>query len=627
MSTTNSRNPVNMKWEKSVTVDAQPKRIAAGGVVHLTAEPEDEGTYDVDFVVEGPERLSGQEAGIALLGATTVSGGPVTYAAGTPVRASFDTGGLAAGNWIVRARFVPTVDDDDDAAGGGEFDEGAGDGEDETGTGYFGDSNPIEVLARPFQSGDDVSVTLRRTAVSPTADQALWVAIRNSTNALSFDHYSRFMDRVMCGGSPTREGWPPKGEEWHGLRKTLRKTALPFPNVDPYRLVRAATETFMMVRCGVDLEGFEFDLEEEHRRLGRAVTRGDLVNEFRAFVAAPQGDVENLSMLPYLRLIRQKLGDVPVVGFDDDDDSAQACYGILAEKLTNPCFIELLWSYWHERGGLPQSLNAILWRFQNRTLSADGRDPLAGLNVDPLRPMSNLLWGVLQDSGHRLTAARRLDEYLHLYGLGLGSRTRAPFWSADARSRFIDAFHNLLSLCSVFYRDDDNTTVIADGFGVLNALREVHLLLSEGAHNQYGDLPWTARHEMLVQQWVLGQPQMREVVPNRTMVALPERWMDTVESMNRMQGWTENSVLHFRDLGVFGEQILLGIRFGAWTEANVPDRAANFARYWRAEIQGYIHALRAVTGVNLSQRGDRQTPATAVGGRQAGYSRYGAYRG
>ena len=43
----------------------------------------------------------------------------------------------------------------------------------------------------------------------------------------------------------------------------------------------------------------------------------------------------------------------------------------------------------------------------------------------------------------------------------------------------------------------DDTTVVADGFPVLNALKEVHLLLTQGAHNQYGDLPWTARQEML----------------------------------------------------------------------------------------------------------------------------------
>jgi len=40
----------------------------------------------------------------------------------------------------------------------------------------------------------------------------------------------------------------------------------------------------------------------------------------------------------------------------------------------------------------------------------------------------------------------------------------------------------------VFYKQDDDTTVKADAFPVLNALKEVHLVLSQGAHNQFGDL-------------------------------------------------------------------------------------------------------------------------------------------
>ena len=47
---------------------------------------------------------------------------------------------------------------------------------------YQDESDPIEVTPRPFAAGDDVAVTLKRTAVPPTSDQALWVAIRNSTN-------------------------------------------------------------------------------------------------------------------------------------------------------------------------------------------------------------------------------------------------------------------------------------------------------------------------------------------------------------------------------------------------------------------------------------------------------------
>ena len=54
---------------------------------------------------------------------------------------------------------------------------------------------------------------------------------------------------------------------------------------------------------------------------------------------------------------------------------------------------------------------------------------------------------------------------------------------------------------------------------MLNALKETHLLLTEGAHNQYGDLPWTARHEMLMYQWILSRREVREFLPTRTMVA------------------------------------------------------------------------------------------------------------
>ena len=133
-----------------------------------------------------------------------------------------------------------------------------------------------------------------------------------------------------------------------------------------------------------------------------------------------------------------------------------------------------------------------------------GRDPLAGLEIDPLRPLNNLLWGWIQDKQHRLTMVRRADEYDHQYGLVAGDQAGA----AGARRRLPVAVHRGVPQPArrgrgVLHRDDD-TTVIADGFGVLNALKETHLLLTQGAHNQYGDLPWTARHEMLMNQWILS---------------------------------------------------------------------------------------------------------------------------
>ena len=129
-----------------------------------------------------------------------------------------------------------------------------------------------------------------------------------------------------------------------------------------------------------------------------------------------------------------------------------------------PCLLELIWSYWHEEGMLVQSVNAIAMRFQNRKWSATGNDPLASLELDPLRGMNSFLWGFIQDEYNRLTLPRRAYEYSHHYGLTIYGRAVPVMRPADNRSKFIEAFHNLLHRCSVFFKEDDDTTVIADGF-------------------------------------------------------------------------------------------------------------------------------------------------------------------
>ena len=118
-----------------------------------------------------------------------------------------------------------------------------------------------------------------------------------------------------------------------------------------------------------------------------------------------------------------------------------------------------------------------------------------------------------------------------------------------------------------------------------------------------------------MEQWILARPEMREFIGGRVMVAYPEQWMDRVDAMKALQGWDETSSVHFRDLGVFGEQILLSIRYGAWSASTNPNRASNWAAFWRPMIQGYVHAYRAATGVDLRAEltdarvaGDRYLP-------------------
>jgi hypothetical protein len=301
-------------------------------------------------------------------------------------------------------------------------------------------------------------------------------------------------------------------------------------------------------------------------------------------------------MLPYLDRVLTAI--VGVNGGNARRNEVLAyCDGVLKNRLTCPSLLELIWSYWHEEGMLVQTMNAITMRFQNRRKGP--QDPLANLEIDPLRPLNNLLWGFIQEEQNRLSVQRRAYEYDHHYGITLYGRAVANFQPADSRSKFIRAFHHLLYRTAIFYQEEADTTVLPDGFPLLNALKDVHLILAEGAHNQFGDLPWTARVEMLIMEWLLARPEMREFLRGRHMVPYREDWMGAVDAMKKLQGWTDIAISHFRDLGVFGEQIILSVRYGDWVNVNDQNAATNWARYWRPEIQSYIHSYLATTGVDL----------------------------
>jgi hypothetical protein len=74
-------------------------------------------------------------------------------------------------------------------------------------------------------------VRLHRTPSDPTPDQALWVAIRNGTRALSFDRYQDFINRGL-----DRDEHEP-GTDLHGA--------------PAYHVLRNLTEAFLVLECGV----------------------------------------------------------------------------------------------------------------------------------------------------------------------------------------------------------------------------------------------------------------------------------------------------------------------------------------------------------------------------------------
>jgi hypothetical protein len=467
----------------------------------------------------------------------------------------------------------------------------------------------VEAVRETYPVPVDAKVQLRRSAVPPTPAQLLWVVIRNRT--IDFNQYMKFIDGVMCCTIDL-----PKSPETKEGKLDLR---LPFPGVRAYNLLKLATELYLKQECGVfnfcegdDNPRFDefkdrFDDDAEANRLGRRLSAKDICDLREDYLVELENEVQGTPdtwVLPYLKIIREKLKEVPLklpeAVVRGRNDGQPNCYGILVSKLTEPCLLELIWSYWHEEGMLVQSMNAISCRFQNLRSPGSG-DPLGNLEIDPLRPLNNLLWGHIQDEQHRLSITRRVYEYDHHYGLRLVGKAIPELRPADSRSKFLEGFHHLLNVCTIFFQQDDDTTVIADGFPVLNALREVHLTLAQGAHNQFGDLPWTSRLEMLMEMWLLARPEIREFLRGRIMVPYPEPWMGAVDHMKKIQNWNDSSIREFRDLGVFGEQLLLSIRYDNWGVYNDANIAASWARYWRQEIQRYIHAYRAVTGVDLSQ--------------------------
>ncbi len=548
----------------------------------------------------------------------------------------WDTAGVRAGHYRIfalrRAKQTANVDSGADQAAGAE--EVAG----ESGLpDSFGVPEPagpamkakgkLEVdgweLADPWELFVDVGVSanpdgivpvsLQRTQIEPTSSQVLWMIIRNRTNALGFHRFRVFMDDVMCGG-PAPSG--------------VNNKSLVFRGSDGYDVLRQSTDAYLLHEVGVidsDLALSDFDRQladpaaslrlriEETRRMAGSSAVVDDVRRFREMYYERLED--DTSVLPYLRIVRDKLRDIPLKDAVDLPPGSD-CYGILKSHISGPLAMELIWSYWHEEGMLVQTLNAIVARFENRRTDPKARvDPLVRFDVDPLRPLGNLLWGWIQDEYRRLTVRRRSFEYDHEYGLKLLGRAVPTAPAADSRAKFLESFHNLLHLSHIFFKEDDDTTVIADGFPVLNALRETHLVLSEGAHNQFGDLPSTARGEMLVMEWLLARPEMREFIGGKIMVPYEEEWMDRVDTVKQMQGWSPTTVTHFRDLGVFGEQILLSVRYGNWSVLNDPQEAANWCRYWRPEIQRYTHAYRAATGVDLTDKVDATLPGVLLASR------------
>src|SRR3954467_15180891 len=135
MPSTPRRATVEDAYEPHIDVDVQPPRLTSGGIAVVTAEvavtasmasADEPRWYAANWVVEGPVRLSEEDTRIALLGATTVTGGRVDLSkhpttirpppAPTPIRATLDTSPLSVGSWRVGLELTEVLEDSEAGA-------------------------------------------------------------------------------------------------------------------------------------------------------------------------------------------------------------------------------------------------------------------------------------------------------------------------------------------------------------------------------------------------------------------------------------------------------------------------------------------------------------------------------
>ncbi len=255
-----------------------------------------------------------------------------------------------------------------------------------------------------------MNIRLQRTASDPTLDQALWVAIRNRTRAMSFGRYQEFMNRALR--------WEERGFEVPAglqgpmadrLQRDFNDLGADMHGVRAYQTLKLLTETFLLLECGVRIERgsdrfrMPFDFGEEAYRLGAPFTLEVMEDRLRGYLG-------ERAQLPYITRVVK-------AAFPEVERDGPECR-MIGAQINEPCLIELIWSYWMEEGMLVQTMNAVCQRFQNMRAASD-RDALQNLEIDPLRPLNNLLWGYVQDEFNRLTVRRRAYEYAHHYGLTL----------------------------------------------------------------------------------------------------------------------------------------------------------------------------------------------------------------
>lgn len=453
------------------------------------------------------------------------------------------------------------------------------------------------VVRGDVEVGGHIRVTMERTEARPTLDEALWSAIDERCEAIGFERYQAHIRRVF--------ELPNVGSFQGEISRKLSE--LGARGVGVYRVLRDVTELFVLLGCGPLADRKSPHDDPIVRDFGPQWQRSreEIEEGLRRYLHNGE--------LPYI----ERVVNAAYPWLDLDGSGLDA---LRRRVLRQPLFLEL----WHEmcleHGMLMRTMDAVCARFQN-IYNRGENDGLASYEISPLWPLGDLLWDWSNHEPTRLNPKRRIQEYVHQYGPSTLDRNILGSRVADVRTAFPAAFMNLLNLCEEFYKEDNQTTVIADAFPTLVALREVHQILAMGAGNAAPQLTFAARVETLMMQLMLAQPELRAFLRVRDMVPYDEAWMGQVDAMKDLQGWDDHSISYYRDLAVYGERILLSVRLGDWTVGH-EDNAKHWARRHKHAIRRVIHAYRAISGAELAAS-SRLPPArpALVGDGRAGMLR------
>src|SRR5262245_40579503 len=146
--------------------------------------------------------------------------------------------------------------------------------------------NSRDTLANVITPAPLINVKLTRASGVPGPgdlgdDKIFWTAIRNRTEAIGFDNYSRVIDAVLCGrDNPSAKTCKDQSKEFTeigtpSIQERRDNLLDDFPSiygVDTYNLLKLATQAFLLFETGIGIRrprlGPDTFLPEEQKRYG-----------------------------------------------------------------------------------------------------------------------------------------------------------------------------------------------------------------------------------------------------------------------------------------------------------------------------------------------------------------------